>query len=147
MNKIEKNKKILIGISIGMIVLGVLMLAGGIVLTVFGCKDITKSSGIIKLVFGILLILLSLGVEFYSIPMLITGGALRATQGSIAEGNLAKGTVNMRKCQICGSEIAENEPFCPNCGKSTSQEKTCSNCGAKMGADQKFCPSCGREQE
>lgn len=148
MNKIEKNKNWLIALSVGIIVLGVLMLGGGIVLTVFGGKGIASGANagnIIELVFGILLIICSIPLSLFGIMFSWTGGYLKATHGSIAEDNLGKGTVNMNKCSNCGSPISGDETFCGNCGKSLVEEPVCPACGAKNMKGTKNCTSCGAE--
>ncbi len=119
MNSIEKQKGWLIGISIAMIVLAVAGLVFGIILLVAGISTISTTAGIIKLVFGIILtlagmVLLPLGIRWAWI-----GLALSATKGSIKQGNIAKegGTVNMKKCDKCGTELKDGETVCSNCGK------------------------------
>ena len=119
MNKIEKQKRALIILGIVIIALSVLSLVFGIVLTVSGAKDLSETINIIKLVFGILLILVSIPFGWASIKYIWVGAYLTATKGSIKEGNIAKegGTVNMKKCDKCGTEIKDGETVCSNCGK------------------------------
>ena len=149
MNRIERNKKVLVGLSIGIIVLGLIFQGVGIMLTVFGGRGLAqtgaKAGAIIELVFGIIMILLGLVGVCFGIVTTWTGSALKATQGSIAEDNLGKGTVNMNKCQICGTEISGDETFCPNCGNSLTGKKTCPNCGAELDIHAKNCNNCGKE--
>ena len=149
MNRIERNKKALIGLSIGIIVLGVIFQAVGIMLTVFGGRGLAqtgaKAGAIVELVFGIIMILLGPVGVCFGIVTTWTGSALKATQGSIAEDNLGKGTVNMRKCQICGEEISGDDSFCPVCGNSLAGKKTCPNCGAEVGVHDRNCTKCGKE--
>ena len=119
MNKIEKQKRALIILGVVIIALSVLSLVFGIVLTVSGAKDLSETINIIKLVFGILLILVSIPFGWASIKYIWVGAYLTATKGSINEGNIAKegGTVNMKKCDKCGTEIKDGETVCSNCGK------------------------------
>ena len=119
MNTIEKQKRALIILGVVIIALSVLSLIFGIILTVTGAKNLSETINIIKLVFGILLILVSIPFACASIKYIWVGAYLKATQGSIKEGNIAKegGTVNMKKCDKCGTQIKEGETACSNCGK------------------------------
>lgn len=149
MNKIEKNKKTLVGISIGIIVFGIIAFIGGIILTVFGGKglgsDGSKVGAVLELVFGIILILAGIAGTLFGIMFAWTGSSLKATQGSIAEDNLAKGTVNMKKCAICGSEITGEEVFCSQCGNRTDGKITCKECENLNEAGSKCCSKCGKD--
>lgn len=120
MNSIEKQKGALIGLGIVFLLLGVLAFVGGIVLIIAGVGALGVSEGIVRLVFGIIFVLLSLFVVPLGIKWLWVALAIKATKGSIAEGNIAKegGTVNMRKCDKCGTKLADGEYVCSNCGKS-----------------------------
>ena len=119
MNKIEKQKRVLIGLGILMAVVALLALIFGIVLIVHGAKSLGDAAGIIKLAFGILLVLLFFPLCGFSIKCVWVGFALVATKGSLKEGNIAKegGTINMKKCDKCGTEIKYGEDKCSNCGK------------------------------
>lgn len=149
MNKIEKNKKTLVGLSIGITVIGVIALIVGIILAVFGGKGLggtgSKVGSIIELIFGIILILGGIVGAIVGVIFAWTGSSLKATQGSIAEENLAKGTVNMKKCVICGSEISGDEQFCSQCGNRTDGKITCKNCGNLNNAGSKCCSNCGKD--
>lgn len=49
------------------------------------------------------------------------------------------------KCDKCGSEIEENQKFCPECGAKIGN--FCRECGAKLAKKgQRFCPECGASQ-
>ena len=48
------------------------------------------------------------------------------------------------KCKNCGSEVDENQKFCPECGEKIGN--FCKQCGAKLAKKQKFCPECGASQ-
>ncbi len=119
MNSIQKQKGWLVGISIAMIVLGAVALVGGIILLVSGIPAIPAVAGILKVVFGGLLVLFGLVSMPLGIRWAWVGLALSATKGSIKQGNIAKegGTVNMKKCDKCGTERKEGEEVCSNCGK------------------------------
>ena len=119
MNSIQKQKGWLIGISIAIMLLGVAALVVGIILLVAGIPAIPELAGILKTVFGALLILFGLAGIPAGIRWAWVGLALKATKGSIKQGNIAKegGTVNMKKCDKCGTERKEGEEVCANCGK------------------------------
>lgn len=119
MNSIEKQKGALIGVGVALLVLGALSVVFGVILIVSGASNLGGAAGILKLVFGIILSLLSFSFVPAGIKCVWVGGALKATHGSIKQGNIAKdgGTVNMTKCDKCGTEIKEGETVCSNCGK------------------------------
>ena len=118
MNKIQKGKSLLIGLGFGAIVLGLLALVGGIVLLVKGIGTISETAGIVKTVFGAILLLFSFGAVPFGIKWTWVGLALNATQGNLKEDNIAMaGTVNMKKCDKCGTELKDGETKCSNCGK------------------------------
>lgn len=48
------------------------------------------------------------------------------------------------KCKKCGSEVAENLKFCPECGNRLGE--FCKKCGAKLLKGSKYCPECGQLQ-
>ena len=119
MNSIEKQKRLLIILSICSLVGSLLCLVFGVLLLIKGILAIPEASGIIKTVFGSMLVLLFFALVTFGIRWLWVGLSLKATKGSIKEGNIAKdgGTVNMRKCDKCGPELKEGETVCSNCGK------------------------------
>ena len=55
----------------------------------------------------------------------------------------------IKKCSVCGTDLAPNVRFCPNCGKSVDDldEKvslsSCPSCGTEISPNIKFCPNCG----
>ncbi|MBR1925477.1 MAG: zinc ribbon domain-containing protein [Clostridia bacterium] len=148
MNVIEKGKKQLIGLSVTIIVVSLAFLAGGVFLIVSGAIGISESAyavGIVlKMVFGVILILLGIVGLGAGIVMVWTGGAIKAKYGSIMEGNLGFGTVNMQKCPKCGSQIKEDEKFCGICGYHFEKPK-CPNCGEEVDQDKKYCTNCGEK--
>ena len=119
MNSIQKQKGWLVGISIATIVIGIAAIVVGIILLIAGIPAISSLSGILKVVGGAILILLGLVAIPLGIRWAWVGLALNATKGSIKQGNIAKegGTVNMKKCDKCGTERKEGEEVCSNCGK------------------------------
>ena len=119
MNTIKKQKGLLIGLGIFALVASILLLVFGILLTVKGAGSTDTTKGIVKLIFGIIMIVLTFPVGFVGIKYVWVGCYMTATEGSIKMGNIAKegGTVNMKKCDKCGTERKEGETECSNCGK------------------------------
>ena len=149
-NKIEKQKHALVGFSVAGAIIGALALAGGIVLLVFGIRNISERLvvAIIEMVIGVLCII---GGGYFSIVgtyVMLVGASVKATKGSIAEGNIAKaGTVNMLKCKNCGSEVHEDDKVCGNCGHSLVNKNICPKCGATNMSENKKCSACGADLE
>ena len=112
MNKIEKGKANLKTLGIILLAISVLTLVGGILLIVFafGLK-----LNVLRLIFGILTLLFSIPCLYVGIHFTWVASSLKATKGSIAEDNLAKGTVNMKKCTNCGAEVEEGKNICAKC--------------------------------
>jgi len=124
MNSIEKKKTALIGLSIAILVLALLGLVGGVVLIVFGARNLGESNlvaGIIMLVIGVLLVIAGVIGVLFGIRNIWVGSALKATKGSIAEENLAK------------TSQSNTVVKCPKCGCTNSIENTnCSNCNEPL---------------
>ena len=119
MNSIQKQKGWLVGLSIATIIIGIAAIVVGIILLIAGIPAIPELAGILKTVLGALLILFGLAGIPVGIRWAWVGLVLKATKGSIKQGNIAKegGTVNMKKCDKCGTERQEGEEVCSNCGK------------------------------
>lgn len=119
MNKIQKQKGLLIGLGVAFIVISVLLLVFGIILTVNGANKLPETWGIVKLAIGVVMIIVSIPFGLGGIRGIWIGLYMTATKGSIKEGNIAKegGTINMIKCDKCGTEIKDGETACSNCGK------------------------------
>lgn len=113
MNLIEKRKSQLKSI-------GALILAVSVIVTVIGivlaltCK-VTENLSIARLVVGIVLIVIGIAGMILGFYLSWVAAAVQATQGSIAEDNLGKGTVNMHKCENCGAEVEEGKKICAKC--------------------------------
>lgn len=51
------------------------------------------------------------------------------------------------KCNSCGTELAESDNFCPNCGARRQNEPTrCKFCGTEIEETDKFCTNCGKKR-
>lgn len=131
MNTIQKQKGWLMGLGIGLMVLSIILICCGVPLLVGGIhavSDAANSSsagGVVMIVFGALMCILFAPGLILGIYYLWVGGYLSATKGSIKQGNIAKegGTVNMVKCDKCGTEIKAGETVCSNCGKPVEAQK------------------------
>lgn len=122
MNKIEKQKGVLVGLGVAALILSAILLVGGILMLLFGIPMIIVgdqlTKGIILTVLGGLCLLMFLPTVAFGIYDTWIGSALKATRGSLKEDNLAKvGTINMIKCSRCGEELKEGETVCSNCEK------------------------------
>lgn len=113
MNIIEKRKSQLKFVGAIILALGVIFAVTGVILIVncgFG-KDLS----VLKLVFGIILSVLGLAGLGLGISFTWIASSVKATQGSISEEILGKGTVNMHKCENCGAEVEAGTKLCAQC--------------------------------
>ena len=85
-------------------------------------------------------------------PAAYAGGAAEAA--APAEEEAAEDTVdvnvskNTKFCSNCGTEVAIETVFCPQCGfrligEEKPQTKFCQNCGKKIDINAEICPHCG----
>ncbi len=129
---------VLFAISIGII-------AFGISLLVHGCKSDVSSQIALNISFGVMLMLLGLASGSISLVMLITSlGMIKNNQGNVKDGNRAIGTINISKCEKCGTELVEGAKFCSKCGQAVEGTIQC-ECGELNNIDAKFCSKCGKE--
>ncbi len=148
MNKIRKNKSALIAISTALIVAGLAMFVVGIILAVKNIDkliSVTSGSSIALIVVGVLLVILGVVAFAVGFTFLWTGLSLKATDGSIAQDNLAMGTVNMTKCAKCGTELKSEAEYCPHCGNPASNQVNCPHCGEPNDTYNQNCTKCGKE--
>ena len=113
MNLIEKRKGQLKFISILILLFGVVLATSGVVLLLN--SGIGSDLDIMKLVFGIVLVVFGITGLAMGVFFTIMANSIKATQGSIAENNLGKGTVNMLKCENCGTEVEAGQTICAKC--------------------------------
>ena len=113
MNIIEKRKSQLKFISAIILAIAVILAVVGIILLIN--SGIGKDVSVLKLVFGIILIIVGVAGIALGISLSWVANSVKATKGSIAEDNLGKGTVNMNKCQNCGAEVEEGKTICKKC--------------------------------
>ena len=119
MNTIKKQKNMLICLAIVLLLLGVGCAVFGVLMLIKGIANAGDVTGILRIIFASLLLILFIMLTLIGIRWLWVGTALKATEGSIKEGNIAKegGTMNMKKCDKCGTELKDGETVCSNCGK------------------------------
>ena len=153
MKEINKNiyqeakygRKQLIAFAIVVLILSLAVLGGGIALVVFGSMSTEVGQIVWKVIVGALMILLGLAFSGLSITMLSTGiSMLKINEGNVKDGNRAKGTVNIVKCDKCGEELPDNATFCSKCGTPVDGMIKC-ECGAINKIDAQYCTSCGKK--
>lgn len=141
LNKIQKGKRNLILLGVIIAIITVLSLIGAVLCTI-GAVGRWWMFIIAAVLYVIGVIGLILSVTF-----IWTACAMKATLGNLMEGNipLENGTLNTHRCANCGTNLAGDDEFCPECGKPTSNTKECANCGAKNKLDSRVCTKCGQE--
>ena len=124
----------------------VAVLGFGIALVVLGCKSEEAGQIAWKIAVGIVLIILALASGTISFVMLITGcSMIKTNEGSVKDGNRAIGTVNVLKCDKCGSVVPDEAAFCPKCGTAVEGVVKCEECGTVNNLDAQYCSGCGKE--
>lgn len=113
MNIIEKRKSQFKFIGAIILAISVILAVVGVILLVNAFNG--DSISVLKLVFGIILIIVGICGIALGISLSWIASAVKATKGSIAENNLGKGTENMHKCENCGVEIEAGKTFCAKC--------------------------------
>ena len=111
MNIIEKRKGQLKGLGVILLIIGALFLVGGVLMIALGAANPWL------IIAGVVLSVLGIAGVIVGVIFAWVSSAVKATSGSIAEDNLAKGTVNMHKCENCGSEVEEGVKICEKCEK------------------------------
>ena len=103
--------------------------------------------GIIALILGIIRIVLKVIKKS-------SGGGKRGFSAPKITINVPNFTAPKKfACANCGTEVAENMAFCPNCGCAEKRElgapvqqqtlAFCPNCGSAVNPGEAFCPRCG----
>ena len=153
MKNVDKNvykegklgKKHLLIFAIVLMVISLAALAGGIVMIVVGATSGIPLKIILMSIFGAILAILGVVFFIFSITMLFTSlGMINTKQGSVKDGNRAVGTVNVVKCDKCGTELPDNATFCSQCGTPVDGAKQC-ECGAANVLDAQYCIKCGKK--
>lgn len=134
--------------SIIVIILSIALLAGGITLIVLGAINPDGAWQIVwRILVGILLlalggILVGVGITMFA----VTRSMLDIDEGNVADGNRAIGTVNVLKCEKCGTKLDDKAKFCKNCGEAV-ELNVCEVCGTPIAKDSRFCEECGKGVE
>ena len=146
--EMKYGKKELTITSIVVLVLSLAILAGGVALVVLGAIN---NEGVWQIVWRILVgavlvvlggVMTGVGVTMFA----VTRSMLNIDEGNVADGNRAIGTVNVNKCDKCGTKLADNAKFCKKCGEAV-EENVCSNCGKQISKGSQFCEECGKGVE
>ncbi len=139
------GRKALLIFSSILLAISVAILGFGIALLVLGCKSSEASQIAWKVSVGVVLILLGLASGSISLVMLITSlSMIKTNNGNVKDGNRAIGTINILKCDKCGSELPENALYCSKCGTKVDGVVVC-ECGTTNSQDANHCVGCGKE--
>ncbi|MBQ8431227.1 MAG: zinc ribbon domain-containing protein [Clostridia bacterium] len=138
------GKKQLIITSVVVLILAVLGVVGGIALFINGILAGGVWGKIWRIALGIVLFLLGSAFGYAGFMSLFTAvSMLKNNSGNVKDGNRAKGTINIVKCDKCGYENEENAEYCKNCGESMKAYIEC-ECGTRNQKDAEFCVNCGK---
>ena len=139
------GKKQLVIASIIVIVLAIAGVVGGIALFVLGVRVDGIWSKIWRIVLGIVLFLIGSMFGYAGFMSLFTSiSMIKTNEMNVKDGNRAKGTLNILKCDKCGYENEDNAQFCKNCGASMQDYIEC-ECGTRNPTDAEFCSNCGKK--
>ena len=111
-NILEKRKSQLTAIGAIILALGVILAVVGVVLIL---TSFESGLNVVKLIFGIISAVLGLALLVLGVYLTWIASAVKATNGSIAEDILGKGTVNMNKCENCGAQVDAGVKICVKC--------------------------------
>lgn len=142
------GKKELTIVSVIVMIVSIALIAGGIVFAVLGAINNVGAWQIIwRVLVGVVMfiigaILLGVGITMFA----VTRSMLNINEGNVADGNRAIGTVNVLKCEKCGTKLDDNAKFCKNCGEPV-ELSVCEICGAPISKDSKYCQECGKGVE
>ena len=143
--ELKYGKKELTIVSVIVTVLSVALLAGGIALIVLGALNPDGAWQIVwRVLLGVVMlvlggVLLGVGLTMFA----VTRSMLNFNEGNVADGNRAVGTLNVRKCEKCGTKLSDDASFCKHCGEPV-ELSVCESCGKPIHKDAKFCEECGK---
>lgn len=117
-NKIVKSRRALLILGIISLVFFAGAIAGAIIL-LLGCQKpgLSATDFGLQLGWGIVLAVLCAFFFFWGVFAVWTSTAIKATDGSIADPAIVKGTVNGKKCPKCGCTNTPDSTKCQNCGE------------------------------
>lgn len=142
--EVQYGKKQLVIVSALILIVGLLALVGGIVLLVKGITVSGVFSKVWRIILAVVLIFFGGVFSYASIMALFTSmGMLKNNSMNVKDGNRAKGTLNVLKCDKCGYEVEEGAEFCKNCGASLKDYIEC-ECGTRNPNDAEHCSKCGK---
>ena len=143
-NRVDKGHLTIIGWIV--MILALALTIGGIWLFVKGVQVSGIFATIWRLVLSVGMILLGLPLGYVAFMMLVTAHSMiNVRNGSVSDvENSAVGTVNVLKCNKCGTKLTEETDHCPNCGAKLDGTIKC-ECGHKNKQDAKHCVKCGKE--
>ena len=126
-------------LSIALLVVGIFMIVKG-ALNPNGAWQIIWRVllGVVSLVIGG--ILLGVGITMFA----VTRSMINVEQGNVSDvENRAIGTINVLKCEKCGSKLSDDAKFCKECGEPV-ELNVCEQCGKPISKNSKYCEECGK---
>jgi len=139
------GRKSLMTVSIVLLILCLAALGGGIAMIVVGATSGVLAKIIWMSIVGGILVILGAIFSIVAVYMFfVSMSMIKVDQGSVKDGNRAKGTVNVVKCDKCGQELPDNAIFCSKCGTPVEGVKQC-ECGAVNKMDDEYCTACGKK--
>lgn len=138
------GRKQLMTVSIIVFIVSLILVAGGIALFVFGVKANGWFGKTWRIAIAIVLLFLGGTFGYASFMAFWTSTSmLKNNSMNVKDGNRAKDTLNILKCDKCGAENEKDAEFCKNCGASMKDYIEC-ECGTRNPLDSEFCKNCGK---
>lgn len=132
-DKLHKNGKRIMVVSLVNIFVGLLLLGFGILSFIM----LLKNQYIVGMILLFVFVMLGAFIINFAPPLFKVGFTFYMTAKCLV------GDIVMAKCPFCGSNISENDNFCGKCGAKFKLQTECSNCGTKNSHNAKFCKKCG----
>ena len=144
--EMKYGKRELTIISVVVLIFSVALLGVGLFMIIRGALN---PNGAWQIIWRILLgvasmiiggVLLGVGITMFA----VTRSMINIEDGNVSDvGNRAKGTVNVLKCEKCGTKLSKDAKFCKACGEPV-ELAMCETCGKPIPKDAKFCEECGK---
>lgn len=140
----DKSHLMLLGILVALVALALII--GGVWLFIKGVSVAGALQKTWRILLAVVMLLFGLPVGYVSFMMMVTANSMiNVKDGNVSDvGNSGMGTVNVYKCEKCGTKLTGDEEHCTNCGTQISGLVKC-GCGAKNSVDAKHCAKCGKE--